>query len=175
MSQQGQVFELKATGPPDQRGLEELGARYKRCLSPERPNGVDQADLYQHEPEQVAAPVYPREGNAEAARAEALGPRRGVGTTFVFGAWRRSRRPVGTSSRRFCDLSRARFRVEGSIKGSIPIEVGWRSLHGSANRRSRGRRGSFIGSRGSPGDIPNTGPAERTLSPSPIRFLPGWG
>lgn len=84
MSQQGQVFELKATGPPDQRGLEELGARYKRCLSPERPNGVDQADLYQHEPEQVAAPVYPREGNAEAARAEALGPWRGVGTTFVF-------------------------------------------------------------------------------------------
>lgn len=69
-----------------------IDAKYKRlAFSPERPNGVDQADLYQlaayasrYEPEQVAALVYPRDGDSDPARAEELGPWRGGEETFVF-------------------------------------------------------------------------------------------
>jgi 5-methylcytosine-specific restriction enzyme subunit McrC len=69
-----------------------IDAKYKRLgYSPERPNGIDQADLYQlaayasrFEPEQVAALVYPDDGDPEPARAQALGPWRGAGATFIF-------------------------------------------------------------------------------------------
>jgi 5-methylcytosine-specific restriction enzyme subunit McrC len=69
-----------------------IDAKYKRlAFSPERPSGVDQADLYQlaayasrYEPEQVAALVYPYDGAATPAAAEALGPWRGGEETFVF-------------------------------------------------------------------------------------------
>ena len=69
-----------------------IDAKYKRLApSRERPNGVDQADLYQlaayasrYEPEQVAALVYPGDRDTGPARAEALGPWRGRGATFVF-------------------------------------------------------------------------------------------
>jgi 5-methylcytosine-specific restriction enzyme subunit McrC len=69
-----------------------IDAKYKRlAFSPERPNGVDPADLYQlaayasrYQPEQVAALVYPRDEEIEPARAEALGPWRGGDETFVF-------------------------------------------------------------------------------------------
>jgi 5-methylcytosine-specific restriction enzyme subunit McrC len=74
------------------RAIAVIDAKYKRlAFSPERPNGVDPADLYQlaayasrYEPEQVAALVYPRAGDAEPARAEALGPWHGGAETFVF-------------------------------------------------------------------------------------------
>lgn len=70
-----------------------IDAKYKRlAFSRERPNGVDQADLYQfaayasrYEPEHVAALVYPHDGTVDPARAEALGPWRGGDETFVFG------------------------------------------------------------------------------------------
>ena len=70
-----------------------IDAKYKRlAFTRERPSGVDQADLYQlaayasrYDPEQVAALVYPDDVDAEPARAEQLGPWRGVGTTtFLF-------------------------------------------------------------------------------------------
>ena len=69
-----------------------IDAKYKRlAFSRERPSGVDQADLYQlaayasrYEPEQVAALVYPYDGAAAPAAAEALGPWRGGEETFVF-------------------------------------------------------------------------------------------
>jgi 5-methylcytosine-specific restriction enzyme subunit McrC len=69
-----------------------IDAKYKRLgFSRERPSGVDQADLYQlaayasrYEPEQVAALVYPSDGAAAPAAAEALGPWRGGEETFVF-------------------------------------------------------------------------------------------
>jgi 5-methylcytosine-specific restriction enzyme subunit McrC len=69
-----------------------IDAKYKRLASsPQRPNGVDQADLYQlaayasqYEPEQVAALVYPHDRDIDLARAEALGPWRGGDVTFVF-------------------------------------------------------------------------------------------
>jgi 5-methylcytosine-specific restriction enzyme subunit McrC len=74
------------------RATSVLDAKYKRlAFSRERPNGVDRADLYQlaayasrYEPEQVAALVYPHDGDPEPARAEALGPWRGADATFVF-------------------------------------------------------------------------------------------
>jgi 5-methylcytosine-specific restriction enzyme subunit McrC len=69
-----------------------IDAKYKRLASSrQRPNGVDQADLYQlaayasqYEPEQVAALVYPHDRDTEPARAETQGPWHGVGATFVF-------------------------------------------------------------------------------------------
>jgi 5-methylcytosine-specific restriction enzyme subunit McrC len=69
-----------------------IDAKYKRlAFSPQRPNGVDQADLYQlaayasrYEPNEVAALVYPDDGESEPARAEAMGPWRGGEETFVF-------------------------------------------------------------------------------------------
>lgn len=69
-----------------------IDAKYKRlAFSPERPSGVDQADLYQlaayasrYQPEQVAALVYPDDGAAAPAAAEALGPWRREDETFVF-------------------------------------------------------------------------------------------
>lgn len=69
-----------------------IDAKYKRlAFSRERPSGVDQADLYQlaayasrYEPEHVAALVYPYDGEAAPAAAEALGPWRGGEETFVF-------------------------------------------------------------------------------------------
>jgi 5-methylcytosine-specific restriction enzyme subunit McrC len=69
-----------------------IDAKYKRlAFSRERPNGVDQADLYQlaayasqYEPKHIAALVYPYDRDAEAARAETHGPWRGAGTTFLF-------------------------------------------------------------------------------------------
>jgi 5-methylcytosine-specific restriction enzyme subunit McrC len=69
-----------------------IDAKYKRlAFAPERPNGVDQADLYQlaayasrYQPERVAALVYPLDRDAEPARAEALSPWRGGDETFVF-------------------------------------------------------------------------------------------
>jgi 5-methylcytosine-specific restriction enzyme subunit McrC len=69
-----------------------IDAKYKRLAhSRERPNGVDQADLYQlaayasrYEPERVAALVYPRDRDTEPAHAEARGPWHGAGMTFEF-------------------------------------------------------------------------------------------
>lgn len=69
-----------------------IDAKYKRlAFSPQRPSGVDQADLYQlaayasrYQPEQIAALVYPYDGAAAPARAEALGPWRGGDETFLF-------------------------------------------------------------------------------------------
>ncbi len=69
-----------------------IDAKYKRlAFSRERPSGVDQADLYQlaayasrYEPEQIAALVYPYDGAAAPAAAEALGPWQGGEETFVF-------------------------------------------------------------------------------------------
>lgn len=69
-----------------------IDAKYKRlAFSLARPNGVDQADLYQlaayasrYEPEQIAALVYPDDGEPEVARAEALSPWRGGDSTFLF-------------------------------------------------------------------------------------------
>jgi 5-methylcytosine-specific restriction enzyme subunit McrC len=69
-----------------------IDAKYKRlAFSPERPSGVDQADLYQlaayasrYEPERVAALVYPDDGAPDLARAEALGPWRAGDATFLF-------------------------------------------------------------------------------------------
>jgi 5-methylcytosine-specific restriction enzyme subunit McrC len=74
------------------RAVAVIDAKYKRlAFSPQRPSGVDTADLYQlaayasrYEPEQVAALVYPRDGEGEPARAEALSPWRGGDETFVF-------------------------------------------------------------------------------------------
>ena len=69
-----------------------IDAKYKRLASSQqRPGGVEQADLYQlaayasqYEPEQVAALLYPHDRDTEPAHAEAQGPWRGVGATFVF-------------------------------------------------------------------------------------------
>jgi 5-methylcytosine-specific restriction enzyme subunit McrC len=69
-----------------------IDAKYKRlAFSRQRPNGVDPADLYQlaayasrYEPAQLAALVYPDDGNTDAARAEALGPWQGRSETFLF-------------------------------------------------------------------------------------------
>lgn len=69
-----------------------IDAKYKRlAFSRERPNGVDQADMYQlaayasrYEPEKVAALVYPDDGGPVSSRAEAMGPWRGGAETFVF-------------------------------------------------------------------------------------------
>jgi 5-methylcytosine-specific restriction enzyme subunit McrC len=74
------------------RTIAVIDAKYKRLASsPQRPSGVDQADLYQlaayasqYQPEQMAALVYPHHGSTEPARAEAQGPWRGAGTTFMF-------------------------------------------------------------------------------------------
>jgi len=82
------------------RTLAVIDAKYKRlAFSRERPSGVDPADLYQlasyasrYKPEHVAALVYPPDGDAEPARAEARGPWRGAGTTFVF--WRLAAEPA---------------------------------------------------------------------------------
>ena len=74
------------------RAIAVIDAKYKRlAFSPQRPNGVDTADLDQlaayasrYEPEHVAALVYPHDSGAEAARAEALSPWRAGDETFVF-------------------------------------------------------------------------------------------
>ena len=69
-----------------------IDAKYKRLTpSRERPNGVDQADLYQlaayasrYQPEQVAALVYPHDRKCEPARAETQGPWRNADAIFMF-------------------------------------------------------------------------------------------
>jgi 5-methylcytosine-specific restriction enzyme subunit McrC len=69
-----------------------IDAKYKRLTpSRERPNGIDQADLYQiaayasrYQPEQAAALIYPYDNDGEPAPAEAGGPWHGAGTTFLF-------------------------------------------------------------------------------------------
>jgi 5-methylcytosine-specific restriction enzyme subunit McrC len=100
-----------------------IDAKYKRlAFSRERPNGVDQADLYQlaayasrYEPEQVAALIYPRDGHTEPARAEALGPWRGTGATFIF-----SRVATESTACRYdlaslLGVGKTTFQSEGSI------------------------------------------------------------
>ena len=69
-----------------------IDAKYKRLTpSRERPNGIDQADLYQvaayasrYQPEQAAALVYPCDPDAGPSPAESGGPWHGTGTTFLF-------------------------------------------------------------------------------------------